>query len=133
MRIMNTCLQKLRFSGLLFVFILLSACNALPLRQPAESANAQPATPPPASPVTIIRPARSVETRTLQRLLMELERMDALVIEASRHADPDARMRFDYQLLRRDMQLIVRGIEAHIRAESQSPPSIEPIAGDYVR
>lgn len=114
----------------------MTGCDALNLKQSAGLAtdhNAQPPTQATTPATSIIRPARSLETRTLQRLLVELARIESLVNEAARHTDPDARLRFDYQLLRRDIQLISSGIEAHVRAESQSPPSIEPIAGDYVR
>ena len=85
------------------------------------------------APTTILRPARSIEARTLKRLLIELRRIDSLVIEASYHADPDARMRFDYELLRRDIRRISNGVEAHVRAEALIPPRLEPISGDYHR
>ncbi len=129
-------LRKLRLPGLVCTVVLMTGCDALKMKPPAGLAtdhNAQPTTQAPLPETSIIRPSRSLETRTLQRLLAELARIDSLVSEAARHADPDARLRFDYQLLRSDMQLISSGIEAHVRAESQSPPSIEPIAGDYVR
>ena len=129
-------LRILRFPGLVCIVLLVTGCDALSMKQAAGLAadhNAPPATQATFPETSIIRPAHSLETRTLQRLLAELARIDSLVSEAARYADPDARLRFDYQLLRRDMQLISSGIEAHVRAESQSPPSIEPIAGDYVR
>lgn len=103
------------------------------MQKPAELEIEPPPDTATAAPTTIIRPARSIETRTLQRLLTELQRFNSLVNEASLHADPDARIRFDYRLLSRDLKLIGSGIEAHIRAEQMTPPSIEPIAGDYRR
>lgn len=130
---MTTCLRILVISSLVCASVYLTGCSMMPMQKPSESAIEVPAESATAAPTPIIRPARSIETRTLQRLLTELQRMDSLVNEASLHADPDARIRFDYQLLSRDLQLIGNGIEAHIRAEQMTPPSIEPIAGDYRR
>ena len=134
---MNIRAQKLLIPFLALIMVGLTGCGARNLisgpPEPETAVDPPPAPTTTTAAASIVRPARSVETRTLQRLLNELERIDALVLEASRHAEPDARVRFDYQLLRRDMQLIGRGIEAHIQAESQASPDYEPIAGDYRR
>ena len=130
---MTTCLRILVISSLICASVYLTGCSMMPMQKPAELEIEPPPDTATAAPTTIIRPARSIETRTLQRLLTELQRFNSLVNEASLHADPDARIRFDYRLLSRDLKLIGSGIEAHIRAEQMTPPSIEPIAGDYRR
>lgn len=73
------------------------------------------------------------ERQALARLAHELEALEPLILEASRAADPDARIRFQYEWLRQDLATIRRGIEAHIEAPRAEPRPVAPLRGDYRR
>ena len=81
----------------------------------------------------ILQRVATAEQRTLSRLATELRFILNLVRESQAHADPDARIRFDYGLLIRDLRNMIGGIEAHAVPSSASLDSIEPIPGDYRR
>jgi RAQPRD family integrative conjugative element protein len=73
------------------------------------------------------------ERDALVRLAHELESLEPLIVEASRAADPDARIRFQYDWLRDDLETVRRGIEAHIDAAGAEPHAVAPLRGDYRR
>jgi RAQPRD family integrative conjugative element protein len=73
------------------------------------------------------------ERDALGRLVHELESLEPLIVEASRAADPDARIRFQYDWLRDDLKTVRRGIQAHIDALTAEPRPIAPLRGDYRR
>jgi RAQPRD family integrative conjugative element protein len=73
------------------------------------------------------------ERDTLARLVHELESLEPLIVEASRAADPDARIRFQYDWLRDDLETVRRGIEAHIDSPAAEPHPVAPLRGDYRR
>ena len=73
------------------------------------------------------------ERNALGRLVHELESLEPLIVEASRAADPDARIRFQYDWLRDDLETVRRGIEAHIDAAATKPHAVAPLRGDYRR
>lgn len=73
------------------------------------------------------------ERQALARLVHELEAIEPLIVEASLAADPDARIRFQYEWLRQDLATIRRGIEAHIEAPRAEPRPVAPLRGDYRR
>ena len=81
----------------------------------------------------ILQRVATAEQRTLYRLATELRFVLNLVRESQAQADPDARIRFDYGLLIRDLRNMIAGIEAHAVPNSASLDSIEPIPGDYLR
>ena len=81
----------------------------------------------------ILQRVATAEQRTLSRLATELRFVLNLVRESQAQADPDARIRFDYGLLIRDLRNMIAGIEAHAVPSSASLDSIEPIPGDYRR
>ena len=81
----------------------------------------------------ILQRAATAEQRTLSRLATELRFVLNLVWESQAQADPDARIRFDYGLLIRDLRNMIAGIEEHADPNSTSLDSIEPIPGDYRR
>ena len=81
----------------------------------------------------ILQRVATAEQRTLSRLATELRFVLNLVRESQAQADPDARIRFDYGLLIRDLRNMIAGIEAHAVPSSASLDSIEPIPGDYLR
>ncbi|MEX2123873.1 MAG: RAQPRD family integrative conjugative element protein [Woeseia sp.] len=73
------------------------------------------------------------ERDALVRLVHALELVEPLIVEASRAADPDARIRFQYNWLRHDLETVRRGIDAHIDASAAEPYPVEPLRGDYRR
>jgi RAQPRD family integrative conjugative element protein len=73
------------------------------------------------------------ERDALARLVHKLESLEPLIVEASRAADPDARIRFQYDWLRDDLETVRRGIESHIDAAAAEPRPIAPLRGDYRR
>ena len=81
----------------------------------------------------ILQRVATAEQRTLSRLATELRFVLNLVRESQAQADPDARIRFDYGLLIRDLRNMIAGIEAHAVPSSASLDFIEPIPGDYRR
>ena len=81
----------------------------------------------------ILQRVATAEQRSLYRLATELRFVLNLVRESQAQADPDARIRFDYGLLIRDLRNMIAGIEAHAVPNSASLDFIEPIPGDYLR
>ena len=63
----------------------------------------------------------------------ELETIEPLITEAAAQANPDARIRFQYDWLRQDLNRIRRGIEEHIDAPRSEPRTFPPLRGDYRR
>ena len=81
-----------------------------------------------------MRPARDREKRELARLLYELRFIsENLLPQASYYANPDARIRFDWHQLARDLRHIESGIESYLAQGVPAPRSISPISGDYGR
>lgn len=72
------------------------------------------------------------EREALARITHELDRVQELVRAAARQADPAARVRFEYALLARDIELIKRGVDEHLDAPRQPRP-VAPLSGDYRR
>ena len=81
----------------------------------------------------ILQRVATAEQRTLSRLATELRFVLNLVRESQAQADPDARIRFDYALLIRDLRNMIAGIEAHAVSNTASLDFIDPIPGDYQR
>ena len=73
------------------------------------------------------------ERETLSRILHELELLDPLLAEAKAAADPDARIHFRYDWLRKDLERVRQGIEEHIDAQRAEPRTVAPLRGDYRR
>ena len=72
------------------------------------------------------------ERAALARIAHELQAIQLLIDEAAQ-ADPDARIRFQYDWLRQDLDRIRLGIEAHIDTPRAVPRSFPPLRGDYRR
>jgi RAQPRD family integrative conjugative element protein len=72
------------------------------------------------------------ERESLARIAQELRRLQVQVAEASRHADTSARVRFRYDWLEKDLDLVLRGVTDHLDAPRQPRP-VPPLAGDYRR
>ena len=73
------------------------------------------------------------EHAALARIHHELQTIEPLIAEASSQANPDARVRFQYDWLRQDLDRIRRGIEEHIDAPRSEPRTFPPLRGDYRR
>ncbi|MBK1734885.1 conjugal transfer protein [Halorhodospira abdelmalekii] len=74
------------------------------------------------------------EREALARLAHELKALEPLIKEAEAQADPDARVDFRYDWLRRDLECVRYGIREHIEAPRQPQPrQVEPLQGDYRR
>ncbi len=73
------------------------------------------------------------ERETLARLIHEIEALAPLIETAESQASPDARIRFRYDWLRRDLELVRSGIEEHIDAPRTEPRTFPPLRGDYRR
>ena len=73
------------------------------------------------------------ERAALARITHELEAIQPLITEATSQANPDARIRFQYDWLRQDLIKIQNGIQAHIDAPRSEPRTFPPLRGDYRR
>ncbi len=73
------------------------------------------------------------ERETLAQLIHELEVLDPLIGEAASQANPDARVRFQYEWLRQDLDRIHLGIQEHIDTPRSEPRAFPPLRGDYRR
>ena len=73
------------------------------------------------------------ERAALARIIHELQTIEPLITDAALQANPDARIRFQYDWLRQDMRTIQEGIQAHINAPRSEPRNFPPLRGDYRR
>ena len=73
------------------------------------------------------------ERAALARIHHELQSIEPLIVEAASQANPDARIRFQYDWLRRDLDRIRRGIDENINASRFEPRTFPPLRGDYRR
>ena len=86
-----------------------------------------------ALPVSFAAADADAEREVLARISHELEATEPLIAEAESHANPDARIRFQYDWLRQDLERIRLGIQEHIDAPRAEPRSFPPLRGDYRR
>ena len=80
----------------------------------------------------IARADADSERESLARIAQELRRLQAQVADASRNADTSARVRFRYDWLAKDLELVLRGVTDHLDAPRQPTP-VPPLMGDYRR
>jgi RAQPRD family integrative conjugative element protein len=73
------------------------------------------------------------ERAALARLAHELGALAPLIAEAQAQADPDTRIRFQYDWLRQDLARIALGVREHIEAPRGEPRTVTPLRGDYRR
>ena len=71
------------------------------------------------------------EHTALAQVVTELKALDKLIDRAEKEADPTARVVFQYDWLRRDLNLVRRGIQDHLDTPSSEPREFEPLQGDY--
>lgn len=72
------------------------------------------------------------EREALARISYELARVQQMVAEASKRAPQGQRVRFRYDWLTRDLDLLRQGVEDHADAARQPRP-VTPLRGDYRR
>ena len=70
------------------------------------------------------------QREALARIAYELGRLEQLAAEAQRQQDVNARVRFRFDWLGRDLALVRRGIEDHADAPRQPRP-VPILRGDY--
>ncbi len=73
------------------------------------------------------------ERAALARISHELRASEPLINQAASQANPDARIRFQYDWLRQDLDRIRLGIQSHIDAPRSEPRTFPPLRGDYRR
>jgi RAQPRD family integrative conjugative element protein len=73
------------------------------------------------------------ERDLLARIDHELHSIEPLIREAESQANPDARIRFQYDWLHQDLSRVRQGIQAHIDAPRTEPRTFPPLRGDYRR
>jgi|TARA_R110001599_G_scaffold22821_1_gene84065 RAQPRD family integrative conjugative element protein len=85
--------------------------------------------------LTIIAPASladaDAERAMLARLLHEIAHLETLIASSEAEADPDARIHFQYDWLRQDLERVRAGIQAHLDAPSNTARQAQPLRGDY--
>lgn len=72
----------------------------------------------------------SMEREKLALIQHEINLLKAQVREAASYADTGARIRFRYDWLERDLDLMSRSIDDHLDAPRQ-PRAVPPLRGDY--
>jgi RAQPRD family integrative conjugative element protein len=70
------------------------------------------------------------EREELARISHELVRLQGAVANASKNAATGQRVRFRYDWLARDLDLMRQGVDAHLDAPMQ-PRSVAPLRNDY--
>jgi RAQPRD family integrative conjugative element protein len=73
------------------------------------------------------------ERAALARITHELQAIEPLTAQAAAQANPDARIRFQYDWLRQDLERIRLGIQEHFDAPRSEPRTFPPLRGDYRR
>ena len=84
-------------------------------------------------PVPFAAADADAEREVLARIGHELQAVEPLIDQADSQANPDARIRFQYDWLRQDLERIRLGIQEHIDAPRAEPRSFPPLRGDYRR
>jgi len=66
------------------------------------------------------------ERAALARINHELQAIEPLITDAASQANPDARIRFQYDWLLHDLSTIQQGIQSHIDAPRSEPRTFPP-------
>lgn len=86
-----------------------------------------------ALPVQFVNADADGEREVLARIAHEVEAIQPLIRQAESQANPDTRIRFQYDWLRQDLDQIQRGIQEHIDTPRAEPRTLPPLRGDYRR
>ena len=84
-------------------------------------------------PIQLVVADADGERESLARITHELQAIEPLITEAAAQANPDARIRFQYDWLRQDLIKMQQGIQSHIDAPRSEPRTFPPLRGDYRR
>jgi RAQPRD family integrative conjugative element protein len=76
------------------------------------------------------RADEDAERENLARIANEIARLEMMVKEATTSAPTGQRVKFRYDWLQRDLQLVREGVEQHVDAPRQPRP-VAPLRGDY--
>ena len=71
-----------------------------------------------------------LERERLARIASEIEQVQALVSQAEQSAPTGQRVKFRYDWLQRDLEMLRQGITSHIDSPRQPRP-VTPLRGDY--
>ncbi len=71
------------------------------------------------------------ERAMLARLVHEITLLEPLISSSEAEADSDARIRFQYDWLRQDLERVRAGVQAHLDAPRNEPRPVPPLRGDY--
>lgn len=82
------------------------------------------------APVRAYASDDELEREQLARIAHEIQQLEALVAAASQTKPTGQRVRFRYEWLQRDLQLVREGISQHTDAPRQPRP-VTPLRGDY--
>ncbi|MYD44485.1 MAG: conjugal transfer protein [Gammaproteobacteria bacterium] len=74
---------------------------------------------------------RDSERAVLIRLIDSIERLEPLIARAERESDPQVRVQFRYDWLRRDLAEVKTGLEAYLMEAEFAPRSFEPLQAEY--
>lgn len=85
------------------------------------------------APQAFAQDSARLESELLARIVHELEALEPLIAEAESAALPEARIRFRYDWLRRDLARVRDGLETHLETVGDEPHSFAPLRGDYRR
>ncbi|MBD3611517.1 MAG: hypothetical protein HUJ13_03730 [Hydrogenovibrio crunogenus] len=75
----------------------------------------------------------SSERKALLNILSHLQEIDVLIKTAETQQNPDQRIKFRYDWLRKDLYKVNRGISDHLSSPESQPRSFEPVMGEYRR
>lgn len=87
----------------------------------------------PATTLPIELTVADAKRAVLARIVHELQTIEPLIKEAEAHANPDARIRFQYDWLRQDLTRIRLGIQEYIDSPRSEPRTFPPLRDDYRR
>lgn len=73
------------------------------------------------------------EREVLSNIIHELQAVESLIDNAQAQRQEDTRIRFQYQWLREDLELVRNGIQSHLNAPRAQPRTFPPLRGDYRR
>ena len=74
---------------------------------------------------------RDAERSALSRLAIEIERLEPLIERAKNESEPNARVRFRYDWLRRDLNEVKTGIDAYLTDAEFTPRTFDSLQGEY--
>ncbi len=80
---------------------------------------------------SIVTADRDREYQQLAQLVHELDALQPLIDGAQENSDQDARVHFNYDWLRTDVERIRTGIHNHLIQHRPQPRNIPPLKGDY--